>query len=171
MWRKKGRLDMSTNDSNTSILDQLKAAVSARKDSLAELRSRLETLIAEIPVGVVLIDDEGKVGRIVRVCTGASQWSNCTWDVTIKGKGLVVDGDKLATETCDRSYWDGNNMHHHSTEPFCLYLGPQEDKQELTWLSGKDTRALAVRLPRAIERYIAECVAEKEANQATAQAV
>lgn len=159
---------MSTQ--NESIIDQLTAAVAARKDSLVELRARIEKLIAPLPVGVVLSDDAGEVGKIRRVCTGASQWSNRTWEVTIKGKGLVVDGSKLVSETCDRSYWDGSNMHNHSTEPFCLYNNSIDDyydqRDELDWLSGCETRTIAVRLPRAIERYIQECEAEKVANQA-----
>jgi len=163
------RLDMSTTTENT-IIDQLTAAVAARKDSLVQLRGRIEKLIAPLPVGVVLADDAGEIGKIRRVCTGASQWGNQTWNVTIKGKGLIADR-KLVSETCERSYWDGNNMHHHSTEPFCLYTGSEMDmydSEELNWLSGRDTRALALRLPRAIERYIEECKAEEVANKTTA---
>jgi hypothetical protein len=160
-WQKE-RLDMSNEK---SILDQLKDAVSARKDSLAQLRSRIATLIDPLPIGVVLADDQGELGKIERICTGASQWSNRTWDVTLRGTGLVV-GIKLVADTCDRTYWDGSNMHHHSTEAF--YLGRDHGGTELSWLSGRETRALAVRLPRAIERYIAECQAEKQANDSTA---
>lgn len=160
-----------SNTTESTILDQLTAAVAARKDSLKELRGRIEKLIEPLPVGVVLSDDQGELGKIRRVCTGASQWSNRTWEVTIKGKGLIADG-KLVTETCDRSYWDGNNMHNHSTEPFCLYTNSgvdhYNDEAQLSWLSGRETRALAARLPRAIERYIQECAAEKLANESTA---
>lgn len=158
-----------SNTNESTILDQLTAAVAARKDSLSDLRARIEKLIEPLPVGVVLGDDEGEIGKIRRVCTGESQWSNQTWNVTIKGKGLIVGGAKLVSETCDRSYWDGSNNHYHSTEPFKIYdgRGDVEDMEQLSWLSGRETRALAVRLPRAIERYIEECRAESAANIAT----
>jgi hypothetical protein len=150
----------------STILEQLTAAVAARKDSLIALRARIESLIEPIPVGVTLADDEGVIGKIKRICTGASQWSNRTWDVTIQGKGLIADGGFLVADICDRSYWDGNNMHHHSTEGF--YLGSDSEGSSLCWLSGKETRKIALRLPRAIERYIEECKAETAANSSTA---
>jgi len=154
-----------------TIIEQLTAAVAARKSSLAALRERIMDLIAPIPVGVVLYDDGVEVGRIRRVCTGASQWSNRTWDVTIKGKGLIVAG-KLACHDCAETYHDGNNLHYHSTEPFCLYTGSgseyEPDRDELSWLSGRETRETALRLPRAIARYIDECEAERAANELTA---
>jgi hypothetical protein len=72
----------------STLTDQIKNAVQARKDSLKELRGRLNEVTAPIPVGVKLSDDQGVVCRVVRVCTGASQWSNRTWEVTIKGRAL-----------------------------------------------------------------------------------
>jgi hypothetical protein len=160
-------------ETENTIIKQLEAAVAARQDSLEDLRGRLEKLIAPIPVGVVLADDQGKIGEIRRVCTGASQWSNRTWMVTLKGKGLIAQNGKLVTETCARSYFDGQNMHHHSTEPFCLCADMDDiyDRPKLSWLSGRETRALALRLPRAIARYIEECKAEAEANENTAEAI
>jgi len=148
----------------STIIEQLETSVSARKDSLIALRARIEKLLVPIPVGVILSDDAGELCRVLRICTGASQWSNRTWDVTITGKAFVVTKTHILAEDLDRSYWDGNNMHHHSSEPFCL--GRDSEDGTLSWLSGSETRALAVRLPGAIARYMAECEAERTANDA-----
>jgi len=56
-------------------------------------------------------------------------------------------------------------------EPTCLGSVGWDDRTgeplALDWASGKETRALALRLPEAIARYIAECEAEREANSST----
>ena len=161
--------------SNT-IKDQLSAAISARKDSLKALRSRIIDLLEDVPVGVKLIDDPkridgGLVVKIVPVYTGASQWSNRTWDVTIKGWGVVDADGKLIAESLDGSYWDGNNMHNRSSEPTCLGTDSYErgdyGDKGLTWATGAATRAIAARLPEAIARYMAECESERAANEGT----
>ena len=156
---------------STSIKDQLAQAVSARKDSLKALRARIIDLLEDVPVGVKLSDDQGLVVKVVRVCTGASQWSNRTWDVTIKGWGLVDANGKLIAENLDGSLWDGNNMHHRSTEPTCLgtdsYDRGDYSDTGLSWASGKDTREIAARLPEAIARYMAACEAECAKNAET----
>ena len=56
-----------------TIIEQLNAAVAARKDSLEQLRDQIRALIEPIPVGVVLSDAAGEIGEIQKVCTGASQ--------------------------------------------------------------------------------------------------
>lgn len=107
-----------------------------------------------------------------RICTGASQWANRTWDVTIKGRGYLVDGKLLAVD-CEQSYWDGNNMHHRSDEPYILGSEPDWDDlhtpgwYDLHWLPGKETRQIAARLPQAIARYMQECSDEAAANNNT----
>jgi hypothetical protein len=63
----------------STIIEQLETSVSARKDSLIALRARIEKLLVPIPVGVILSDDAGELCRVLRICTGASQWSNRTW--------------------------------------------------------------------------------------------
>lgn len=155
----------------STIKDQLTAAVNARKDSLKELRQRIADLVEAVPIGVQLKDDSGMVAKMVRVCTGASQWGNQTWNVTIKGKALLTADGKLIAERLDDSYFDGNNMHYRKTEPTCLGSVGWDDRTgkplALDWAGGKDTRALALRLPEAITRYIAECAAEREANSST----
>jgi hypothetical protein len=160
----------------STIKEELGAAISARKDSLKALRGRIIDLLADVPVGVKLIDDPervdgGLVCKVVRVCTGASQWSNRTWDVTIKGWALIDVEGKLIAECIDGSHWDGNNMHHRSTEPTCLGTHPDygdnDAERGLSWASGKATRAVAMRLPDAIARYMTACETERDANQAT----
>ena len=155
---------MSTS---TSIIDQLRASVAARKDSLTSLRSRIAKILEPLPVGVVLSDDAGEVCKIVRICTGASQWANRTWEVTIKGVGAIAAGKLLCEVDLAGSYWDGNNMHDRSTEPTCLYPSDGDYDRGLTRLSGADTRAIALRLPVAIARYMERCEQERVANDAT----
>jgi hypothetical protein len=155
---------MSITD--TMIVDELAAAIAAKKSSLVELRGRIEILIKYLPVGALLADEEGEIGTIKSVCTGASQWSTRRWEVTIRGKGLIAKNGKLVAETCPRSYWDGNNMHYHTTEPFCL---DTYERHKLSWLSGRETRAIALRLPRAIAGYVERCKAEEAANQKTVE--
>ena len=156
--------------SNT-IKDQLSTAIGARKNSLKALRSRIVDLLEDVPVGVKLIDDGGLVVKVARVCTGASQWSNRTWDVTIKGWGLIDADGRLIAESLDDSYFNGNNRHYRSSEPTCLGTdsgerGDYGDKG-LTWATGAATRAIAARLPEAIARYMAECESERAANEGT----
>jgi hypothetical protein len=128
----KRRLDMSQ-----TITEMLTVAIAARKDSLKALRSRIAEILDPIPVGVVLSDEAGEVCKIVRICTGASQWSNRSWELTIKGTGAIVAGSRdggvagampdsyklLCEIDLDSSLFDGNNMHHRTDEPTCLYTG------------------------------------------------
>jgi hypothetical protein len=171
----KRRLDMSQ-----TITEMLTVAIAARKDSLKALRSRIAEILDPIPVGVVLSDEAGEVCKIVRICTGASQWSNRSWEVTIKGTGAIVAGKLLCEIDLDSSLFDGNNMHLRTDEPTCLYNGePDFDRrgryqstgegypQDLGYLSGTETRACARRLPAAIERYIQKCESERAANSET----
>ena len=147
------------------ITEMLTAAIAARKDSLKALRSRIAEILAPIPVGVVLSDEAGEVCEIDRICTGASQWSNRSWMVTIKGTGAIAAGKLLCEIDLDDSYWDGNNRHSRSDEPTCLW--DNGGTQALGYLSGPETRACALRLPAAIERYIHQCEAETAANAET----
>lgn len=153
----------------SEITNMLKAAIAARKDSLEALRARMAAVLEPLPIGVTLKDEDGEVLKVQRIYTGASQWSNRRWEVTIKGVGYL-HGGALVAMNCDDSYHDGSNLHTRSDEPYVLnrdhdYGDPEEPG--LRWLSGKETRALALRLPAAIERYMAECKAEAEANNAT----
>ena len=155
----------------SQITEMLTAAIAARKDSLKALRSRIAEILAPIPVGVVLSDEAGEVCEIDRICTGASQWSNRSWMVTIKGTGAIAAGKLLCEIDLDSSVFDGNNMHHRTDEPTCLYTGAnlwdEGYPQALGYLSGPETRACALRLPAAIERYIHQCEAETAANAET----
>jgi hypothetical protein len=146
------------------IIAQLKTAVDAHKGALAELRNRIAALLEPLPVGVKLSDDQGEILCVVRVCTGASQWANRTWDVTIKGVGYIHAGKLVAENLADWCH-DGSNGHNRSTEPTCLYDG--DIGEALRFLSGADTRAIAARLPEGIKRYMAKCEAETTANEAT----
>ena len=149
-----------------NVVDQLRAVIKARRDSLEALRQRIAELLDPIPVGAVLRDEAGEVCRIIRVCTGASQWDNRTWDVTIKGWGALSPDGKLICEVIRGNVWDGQNMHYRTTEPTCRYKNG-EIGDELQWLSSRETRALAVRLPAAIAKYMQECEEETKANHAT----
>jgi len=151
----------------SQITDMLKAAVAARKDSLTALRGRIVDLLEPLPIGVVLADAQGEVLKVVRIYTGASQWSNRKWEVTIKGVGYLHNGQLVAVD-CQDSHHDGNNLHTRTDEPYLLdELDYGEPGASLRWLNGKETRALALRLPAAIERYMDICKAEIEANNAT----
>lgn len=153
----------------STIHDQLKAAVSARKGSLKALRARIAALLKPIPIGVKLSDEEGEVCKVVRASTGASQWSNREWMVTIKGRGYITPAGKLLAEDLDGAYFDGSNMHYRTSEPTVLGVPEWGDdrKPGLTFEPGTITRALAARLPAAIERYMAECERERAANEQT----
>lgn len=150
----------------SNIVTQLAAAVAARKDSLIALRQRIAALLGPIPTGVVLEDDQGEVCRIIRICTGASQWGNRTWDVTIRGTGVLSPAGKLICEDLDDSYFDGNNLHTRSSEPTCRY-SHGEPGEALAFEPGTETRKYAARLPAAVARYMAHCAAEVDANKAT----
>lgn len=154
----------------SQIIDQISAAVAARKDSLAALRSRLADLLGPIPAGVILSDDAGVVCRAIRICTGASQWRNRPWDVTIIGVGYLSVGGRLVAEKIDRSHWDGRNHHKRTVEPTCT-ISCGGRGEPLDWESGGQTRIIAARLPAAIANYLAECEAERAANEATAAAL
>lgn len=155
----------------------LQNAVQARKDSLQNLRERIATLLAPIPIGAKLYEDNGSfLCEVHRIYTGASQWANTTWEVTIKGIGYVTTGQLLIAVNCDQSHYDGNNMHTRSTEPYVLHLRGDDDcenesdyreRNMLHFASGKDTRDVATKLPAAIAKYMEECKQEQEANDAT----
>jgi hypothetical protein len=155
---------------STTIKDQLSAVIAARKNSIIALRGRIADLLSDVPVGTILSDSEGEVCRVIRVCTGASQWSNRTWDVTIKGRAYLAPSGKMLAEDIDGSYWDDHNMHTRSTEPTMGYAHGEANDTVYGFASGADTRVAAVRLAGAIERYMATCAAEVEANEATAVA-
>ena len=150
----------------TSITSMIEAAVAARKGSLIALRGRIRELLAPVPVGVVLADEAGPVCTIIRACTGASQWANRRWEVTITGWAAITPGEGLICEVLDDDYWDGHNRHVRRNEPTCRYAHG-EPRESLRWLSGSDTRALAARLPMAIARYMERCAEETAANHAT----
>ena len=139
---------------SNSIKEQLAAAIGARKDSLKALRARIIDLLEDVPVGVKLSDEKGEFCRIAKVkdfgCVpgGGSRRNYTEWAV-------IADGKLVATAKPDN---------------FSEYYFPGDDLLEgqLKWLRGKDTRAIALRLPEAIARYIAECEAEAAANESTA---
>lgn len=153
-----------------TIIDQLRAAVDARRGSVEGLRGRIADLLGPIPVGTVLEGPEARDRlEVMRISTGASQWSNRTWEVTIRGRGYLFDGRLLAIE-CDQSYFDGSNLHQRTSERYVLDPGrdgcPSEEPA-LRWLSGRDTRAVAAGLPEAVAAYMERCEAERAANDAT----
>ena len=150
---------------SNSIKDQLALAIGARKDSLKALRARIIDLLDDVPVGVRLNDDQGLVVKVVRVCTGASQWSNQTWGITIKGWAVVDEAGLLVAECLDGWTHDGSNAFTRTSEPTCL-VSHGEPGEELSWSPGNFTRKTAARLPEAIARYMAECEAERAANEA-----
>ncbi len=149
---------------SAALVAALSAAVAARKSSLTALRERIAALLAPLPIGVKLLGEERKeICRVVRICTGASQWSDRTWEVTIRGTGYLVDGKLLAADVA-QDYFDGrNNLHTRSSEPYILGAEPA-DQGALRWLSGQETRGIAARLPGAIARYMADCETERQAN-------
>ena len=152
-----------------TIIEQLRASVAARKDSLMALRGRIIAILEPIPVGVKLRQDNGaELCRIVGLVTGASQWSNRTWERTIKGWGVVAGG-KLVAECLDSSVWDGSNMHHRTTEPTLLAYDWNRNMEVAApaWMPGTETRKLAAQLPDAIARYMAHCEREHAENDAT----
>jgi hypothetical protein len=154
---------MTTATATTTAI--LSAAIAARKDSVSVLRARLSDILMPIPIGTVLADQAGEVCKIVHLCTGASQWANSTWEVTIRGWGAVAEGMLLCADL-ESVRWDGHNMHRHSTEPICL--GSRENHQVLSYLDGAATRYIANRLPAAIAFFIAECEEEARRNLSAA---
>ena len=159
----------TTSQDSAALVAALSAAVAARKDSLIALRARIADLLAPIPVGVKLADDAGPVCAVARIYTGASQWSNRTWEVTIKGRGYLA-GEKLLAVQCEQKMSDGHNMHFRSTEPYVLdqdWPRDEDPSNGLRWFSGRETREAAARLPAAIARYMAQCEAERQANTET----
>ena len=158
--------------SESTIIEQLRASVAARKGSLMALRSRIIAIMEPIPVGVKLRRDNGaELCHIVGLVTGASQWSNRTWERTIKGWGVIAGG-KLVAECLDNSVWDGNNWHYRTTEPTCLARDWDRDTEVAapSWMPGTETRELAAQLPAAIARYMAHCERERAENESTAVA-
>ena len=154
---------------STTIIDQLTDIVNAHKDSLENLRERIAKLLEPIPVGTVLKDDRGEVCRIIKVCTGASQWSNRQWDVTITGKAALTINGKLLCDNLADSFFDGKNLHSRTSAPTCRYDPgePNNAGDDLSYESGKITREMAVRLPVAIARFMDECAAEVLENNET----
>lgn len=153
----------TSNPTTDALIAHLTTAVRARKDSLIALRARIVEWLDPIPVGTVLADESGEVCRIIRVCTGASQWATQMWDVTIKGTGALSADGKLLCEDLDSSYFDGHNMHNRSIEPTCRYAHG-EAGDTLAYEPGSRVRELAARLPVAIARYVATCATERAAN-------
>jgi hypothetical protein len=151
---------------NRDIILAIREAVDARRGSLRDLRRRITALLDPMPVGAVLRDEQGEVCRIIRVCTGTSQWANRDWDVTITGKGALTLDGRLLCDDLPSSYWDGTNTHYRGSEPTCRYDEEEyEPGAALQYESGARTRELAARLPAAIDRYIAWCRREAGANQ------
>lgn len=152
-----------------NIIEEIKEAVSANKDSVSELRNRIRELLSVIPVGTALKDEQGEVCSIVSMYTGASQWSNRTWDVTIRGWGAITPGQQIICEDLASRKSDGNNIHYRLTEPTMLGE-PGDDRSEikLRWASVADTRAIARRLPAAIAAYMASLEADTAENLALA---
>ena len=155
-----------------TLTAQLRSLIEKRRQTLSDLRERIVEMVCDIPIGVCLSDDGGIVCNVVRVYTGASQWSNRTWVVTLKGRAYLTITDQMIAVNCKQ--WmtdDRGNMHTRSTEPYLRSLSNFEDEPEepkgLEWASGSETRKLAVRLPAAIARYMAECEAEAQANATT----
>ncbi len=152
----------------STINEMLTAVIAARKDTLEALRGRIGKLLEPIPVGVVLSDEAGEVCRITRTYCGGSQWGNRDWDVTITGTGAIVGGKLLCQIELAETYFDGNNMHYRRTALRQGDCGSDyELKPALAFLPGKETRAIAERLPAAIERYMAKCEGEAALNAAT----
>lgn len=150
--------------STVTVIADLKAAISARKDSLITLRQRLTNLLEPIPIGVTLSDEQGEVCHIARVVSGASQWSNRRWEITLTGWAAISPRGRLVCDEIEDSMHDGNNMHWNHGEGTRL----TRDGSDLLWEPGTITRQIAARLPAAIARYMDECQAETQLNAACA---
>jgi hypothetical protein len=158
---------MST-DTDLPIVTQLRKAVAARQDSLIQLRERIAALVRHIPVGTVLRDANGvEVCHIIRVCTGASSFGDGEWHVTIRGSAAVTqDGRLLAEHFATEAVLRGCDWYTRSSQPTC-HIANGDPGDEVRYASGEVTRALAERLPQAIERYMAQCYSEVELNDAS----
>lgn len=147
------------------LTKHLSKAIKAKRASLKELRSTIMDLLCEVPTGTILRGPDGQTAVLRKVVTGASQWDNRTWDVTIEGRGLIMNGD-MACHDCNHSKWDGNNMHYRSTESYCL---GHAEGPVLDFLPGPELRKLAGWLPSALASFVADCEAEAAANNSIAQ--
>lgn len=152
---------MSTDmDMMATLKNQLKAAIDARRGSIVALRARIYELLADVPVGVRLSDEEGELIRIRKVYSAASQWANDANPIRTSGKGVVTPNSHVVAHE-DMDGYAGSNV--------ARAFGPilDRDGDTIPYLTAAETRKIALRLPAAIVRYMAQCEAERSANDAT----
>lgn len=145
----------------------IRAAVDARKGSLQALRQRIWSLLEALPVGVRLKDDDGLVCRIVRAEADGYQSGWSAPGIRLTGNAAINEHDQLVScsDFLDSDH-NGSNLFHR--RGLVRLRHPEGEGDTLPPLSGKETRALALRLPAALAQYVAECEAETAANEATA---
>ena len=149
-----------------SIDTIIRAALTTRDKSVKSLRAAMLTALDPIPMHAVIADAAGEICRIVPVKTGASQWANTTWEITIKGWAAITPAGEMLVECLDRSESDGNNVHYRSTEPTVS----DDYEFPLKFCGAAILRSAARRLPAAIANYVEalgqKCSAEAAANAA-----
>jgi hypothetical protein len=150
---------MSTQSQDSAALvAALSAAIAARKSSLAELRDRIASLLSPIPVGAKLRNDPS-----------VHSWPLFSTEyIYITGSQARYRGYFTSTRDDTLIAIGGLHARHEGVcvSDFRYNEGRYQD-YDFRWLSGRETRNLALRLPAAIARYMAECEAEREANTET----
>jgi len=152
-------MSTQTQDS-AALVAALSAAIAARKSSLAELRDRIAWFLSPIPIGAKLWDDPVASVRSAPLCAIER--------IYIPGSPSHYRGYFTPTRDDTLIAIGGLQARH---ERVCVSDFRHDDERyqdyDFRWLSGRETRDLALRLPAAIARYMAECEAEREANTET----
>ena len=150
-------MSTQTQDS-AALVAALSAAIAARKSSLAELRDRIAYLLSPIPVGVRLWDNPVEQVRSAPLCAIER--------IYIPGSPSHYRGYFTPTRD-DTLIAIGGLVRHETVGLSDFRHDDRYQDYDFRWLSGRETRSLALRLPAAIARYMAECEAERQANTET----